>query len=116
SEPNGQLVAVLSHTFWSERYGERPDVLGSRIQIGTGIYTVIGVAPRGFVGLWPDQPPVAYIPITQYGAVQGRQFTWLKNKNWWQTYSWGWMSIIARRKPGVSIEAATADLSNAMRK
>src|SRR6185503_19160205 len=36
SEPNGQLVAVLSHTFWSERYGERPDVLGSRIQIGTG--------------------------------------------------------------------------------
>ena len=24
-------------------------------------------------------------------------------RSWWTTYSWGWMSMIARRKPGVSI-------------
>jgi len=116
SLPNGEPVVVLSYPFWSTRFGQRPDAIGSRVQISSVIYTVIGVAPRGFVGLWPDQPPVAYIPITQYGAEQARNFTWLKGKSWWQTYSWGWMSMIARRKPGVSVETATADLSNAMRK
>jgi predicted permease len=107
---------VLSYPFWSTRFGARADAIGSRVQIASTIYTVIGVAPRGFVGLWADQPPVAYIPITEYGAEQARNATWLKGKNWWQTYSWGWMSTMVRRKPGVSVEAANADLSSAMRK
>src|SRR6185503_5316145 len=105
------------HTFWSERYGERPDVLGSRIQIGTGIYTVIGVAPAGCVVFWPYQPPVAYVPITSFAGLQIAQNNFLrKGTVWWKTYSWGWMSVIARRKPGVSIASANTDLSNAMRK
>ena len=112
--PEGAAVVVLSHAFWSTRFGERRDAIGSKIQIGPVVYTVIGVAPAGFAGLWPDQPPVAYIPITTYGAVQARDFTWLKSgTTWYSTYSWGWMSMIVRRKPGVSVERANADLANA---
>jgi putative ABC transport system permease protein len=70
SVPIGQPVAVVSHAFWSTKFGERKDVLGSKVQIGPTIYTIIGVAPAGFAGLWPDQPPVAYIPIVNYGATQ----------------------------------------------
>src|SRR5262249_4517216 len=33
--------------------------------------------------------------------------------NWWTTYSWGWMSVMVRRKPGVSIARANADLTQA---
>jgi putative ABC transport system permease protein len=112
--PEGAAVVVLSHAFWSTQFGERRDAIGSKIQIGPVVYTVIGVAPAGFAGLWPDQPPVAYIPITTYGAVQARDFTWLKSgTTWYGTYSWGWMSMIVRRKPGVSVERANADLANA---
>jgi predicted permease len=114
--PEGQPVAVISHAFWSTRFGKRADAIGSKIQIGPMVFTVVGVAPAGFNGLWADQPPIAYIPITNYGATQARGFGFLKNgMTWWKTYSWGWMSALARRKPGVSIERANADLSNAAR-
>ena len=115
--PAGQPVAVISRGLWSTKFGERKDVLGNKLQIGSTIYTVIGVAPAGFVGLWPDQPPVAYIPIVNFGAAQAASFSWLKSgESWWATYHWGWMSAIARRRAGVSIEAANAELSNAARR
>ncbi len=111
--PNGTAVAVLGYGYWQARYGGRRDVLGEKIQIGPVLYTVIGVAPRGFVGLWPSQPPVAFIPITAYaGASRVR----IDKENWWQTYHWTFAEMIAQRKPGVSIEAANADLSNAYRR
>ena len=114
--PGGKPVAVISHQFWETRYGSRADALGSTIQIGAAVYTVIGVTPEGFTGLWPDQPPVVYIPITKYAAVQSAGFLWLKaGQRWWTTYNWGWMSMIARRKPNVSVEQANADLTHAMR-
>ena len=117
SVPSGQPVAVVSHAFWSNKFGERKDVLGSKVQIGPTIYTIVGVAPAGFAGLWPDQPPVAYIPITNYGATQAAtMLSFIKGEVWWRSYHWGWMSTIARRRPGVSIEAANAELSNAARR
>ena len=109
--PSGQPVAVLSYAMWQTQYGERRDVLGSKIQIGPVTYTIIGVAARRFVGLWPDRPPAAFIPMSTYGVTG---FT--GKVPWWKTYSWGWMSMIAERKPGVSIEAANADLTNAHRR
>jgi putative ABC transport system permease protein len=103
-------VAVLSHAMWQANYGGRRDALGTTLQIGPTVYTIIGVAPQGFVGLWPDRPPVAFISLTSYAAAQ--TFT-SRDRTWWTTYSWGWMSTMARRKAGVTIEQANADVSNA---
>jgi putative ABC transport system permease protein len=108
-------VAVLSHSMWETQYGRHRDVLGSKIQIGSVLYTIIGVSPPGFVGLWADQPPAAFIPITSYGEAAGKTLSLLK-RQWWATYSWGWMSMMVRRKPGVSIATADADLTQAFRK
>jgi predicted permease len=112
--PNGTAVAVLGYGFWQTRYGGRTDVLGEKLQIGPLLYTIIGVAPRGFVGLWPSQPPVAFIPITAYAGSAGVRLG--KEENWWTTYHWTFSETIAERKPGVSIATANADLSNAYRR
>ncbi len=111
--PSGEPVTVLSYAMWQTQYGERRDVLGEKIQIGPVTYTIIGVAARRFVGLWEDKPPAAFIPITNYAANSGSTFG--PGVNWWRTYSWGWMSVIATRKPGVTIEQANADLTQAHR-
>jgi predicted permease len=108
--PSGEPVAVLSYAAWQTMFGGSEEVLDSTVQIGSTKYSIIGVAPPGFVGLWSDRPPVAFIPITSYAAQQN--FT-PRGRSWWQTYSWGWMDMIVRRKPGVSITAANTDLSNA---
>lgn len=113
SPPEGTPVAVLSYGMWMTRYGGRRDVLGTTLQIGPTVYTVIGVAPAGFVGLWPDQPPVAFIPITTYGATSAPD---LRDESWWTTYHWTWASMIVQRRPDVSLAAANADLTNAFQR
>jgi predicted permease len=112
--PEGSPVAVLSHSMWQAQYGGRKEVIGSKIQIGSIVYTVIGVSARGFAGLWADRPPAAFIPITSFAAASARSLT--LRSDWWKTYQWGWMSSIVRRKPGVSIERANADLTQAILK
>ena len=106
-------VAVLSYAMWQANYGGQRDVLGKPIQIGPTTYTIIGVSPPGFVGLWADKPPAAYISLTSYAPTMGIKAR--DSRNWWETYSWGWMSVMARVKPGVSDAAANADLTNAFR-
>jgi predicted permease len=111
--PSGAPVAVLSHAMWQTQYGGARDALGKSIQIGPTIYTIIGVAPKGFVGLNADRPPAAFIPLTAYAGSQGFK---PRTGNWWSTYSWGWMSPMVRRKPGVSIAQANADITQAFLK
>src|SRR5689334_639325 len=111
--PNGTPVAVLSYGLWQTRYGGRTDVLGTKLQIGPTLFTIIGVSPRGFAGLWPNTPPVAFIPITVSAGASGVR---LGKENWWQTYHWTFAQMIAQRKPGVAIAAADADLTNAFQR
>jgi putative ABC transport system permease protein len=111
--PNGTPVAVLGYGLWQTRFGGKRDVLGTKLQIGPTVFTIIGVAPRGFVGLWPSTPPAAFIPITVSAGASGVR---LGKEDWWKSYHWTFAQMIAERKPGVSVEAATADLTNAARR
>jgi predicted permease len=108
SIPRGANVAVLSYAFWQSEYGGR-NVLGEPLQVGPLPTTIIGVAPEGFVGVVEDEPPAVFVPITTlaYGVNQGNPETFPRK------YNWDWMSVIARRKPGVSVATANADLTHA---
>ena len=108
SIPKGTQVVVLGYSYWQEQFGGRRDALGATVRIGPLVYTVIGVSPAGFAGLWPDQPPVAYIPISSYASTQD---PWFFGKQWWRNYNIFWSQTIALRKPDVSLAAADADLS-----
>ncbi|HTR78627.1 MAG TPA: ADOP family duplicated permease [Gemmatimonadaceae bacterium] len=112
--PAGAPVVVLGNATWHVVYGGRPDVLGTTVHIGSVIYTVVGVAPEGFVGIWPDHPPAYFIPVTSYGSSAATGGFLRPGTNWWTTYSWGWLeAMLVRRKPGVSVGAANADLARA---
>ena len=110
--PKGAEVAVISHEFWQSHFGGRADAINSRVQLGSTYYTVIGVMPRGFESIGEDRPPVAYIPITTYAGSSSRS----NGTTYFKNYNWGWLDIVARRKPDVSIEAASADVTQAYRR
>jgi predicted permease len=74
------------------------------VEIGPGKYTVIGVAPKDFTGFEID-PVVAFLPLS---AQKGAE----SFKGWDKTYGM-WFDVFARRKPGVTVASATADLTNA---
>src|SRR5215218_9175743 len=105
--PDPAPVAVLSNALWAAQFGARRDVLGATLRIDAVEYTIIGVAPEGFVGLWPYRPPVAFVPLATYARSEGPP-------DWATTYghSFG-IEPIVRRKPNVTIAQASADLTNA---
>src|SRR6185503_16093393 len=113
--PVGAPVTVLSYAFWQSRYGGRSDALGQRVKIAKVDYTIIGVAPANFTGNSEERVPVAWIPITAYA---GTEFTWNPKDlhNWYEKYNISWMQMVVRRKPGVSVDVATADLTNAFKR
>jgi putative ABC transport system permease protein len=108
--PDPAPVAVLGASLWRTQFGSSRDVLGSILHIDAVAYTIIGVAPDGFVGLWPYRPPAAFVPVATFAASRGVQ-------DWAPTFgeSFG-LGMIVRRRPGMTTAAATADLTNALRR
>ena len=113
--PSGAAVVVLSYPFWQSRFGGRSDVLGERLKISKADFTIIGVMPPEFSGTATERSPVAWIPITTFAATE---FTWNPKdlSNWYEKYNISWLQMFARRKPAVSLEAASADLTTAYRR
>ena len=100
--PSGLPVVVLGHSYWQLHFGGS-NVLGKSLRIGDAVYTIIGVAPAGFVGIADANAPAVFIPITSFAGLRGQ--------NYIQNYGWSWIDLIVRRKADVSIAAADADLS-----
>ena len=110
STPRGASVVVLTYGFWQSQFGGRPDVIGQTLRVRNLLCVIIGVTPPGFIGVADEQPPELFIPITTYaGAEAGKDDV----STYYTRYNWGWMSVMARRKPGVSVAMATADLTQA---
>ena len=112
SAPAGAPVAVLGYGYWQTAFGGRREALGRTLQVGATLYTIIGVAQRGFSGLSPAEPPAVYVPLTAHGAELAAGIR-LRGETWWTSYHWTWASMIAERKPGVTVAAANADLTQA---
>jgi predicted permease len=112
SVPTGSPVVVLSYAYWQAQYGGSPNVIGQSVQIGPVPCTIVGVTPPGFTGIPDEGVPVAYIPATLYGFGVSLQRGRI---DYHTTYNWGWLSVIARRKAGVTIAETSADLTNAFR-
>jgi predicted permease len=104
--PAGARVVVLSYVFWQTQFGGRRDVLGTKIDLGPDKYTVIGVAPKGFDGIG-TKPVTAFIPISAASSTMRAG----SKETWYSTYFMTWFPMFAVRKPGVSAQAADADLS-----
>jgi predicted permease len=106
--PRGAAVAVLDYGFWQREFGGK-NLIGQQLQIGTIAYTVIGVAPKRFVGVMTERPPVAFVPITTVAANDDPR----RLGTYFTDYRWDFTSMLVRRRPGVSVKAATADLTQA---
>jgi hypothetical protein len=50
-EPGAPPVAVLGYDLWQRRYGGERSVVGRTIGVNGVALTVVGILPRGFVGL-----------------------------------------------------------------
>jgi macrolide transport system ATP-binding/permease protein len=66
----GARVAVLSHSFWVERFRSDPSVVGKTIYYDETPYTVVGVAETGFTGVQSATAIDVWVPITTALSAQ----------------------------------------------
>jgi predicted permease len=83
---------ILSNTLWKQRFGADPGIVGRSITLDNRPYAVVGVLPPGTP--WLDNAEV-YVPFVRRADA---------NRGSWE------YAGIGRIKPGVTYEAAFADL------
>jgi predicted permease len=67
--PGSAAVAVLSYNAWNGQFGSAPDIIGRTLRINDVMFTVIGVAPKGFIGISNIFGPDVWFPASMAGQV-----------------------------------------------
>jgi putative ABC transport system permease protein len=106
-EPGRNRVAVLGYDLWRRDFGSDPQVIGRAIKLNDEDYTVVGVMPPGFAfpsggEMAPGQQFASatevWVPLTV--PPEARADRLLHS-----------LRVVARLKPGVTVERAEAEAS-----
>ena len=100
-------VAVMSFHAWQEKYGSDPSVVGSTYQINGRAFTIVGVAPAGFVGAKMENwgMPDIWLPLSSEPLMLG---TTARIKN----TRVDWLDLIGRVRPETNPKALQAQLQS----
>jgi putative ABC transport system permease protein len=93
-EPGRDDKVILSHSLWQERLGGDKDILGKQVRLDGRPHTVVGIVAPG--------------PADR---VQHRLYTPLAFKPEQINHTFHWLSVMARLKPGVTLEQANAEMA-----
>ena len=92
----GEPVVVLSEGAWRRLFGGDSALLGRRLTFADTPFTVIGVMPASFV---IQNPPIdAWVSLGRVGELMGPRS------------NHPGISVVARLKPGVTLDEARADM------
>jgi putative ABC transport system permease protein len=94
--PGAPRVAILSHTWWRDHFGQDPAVIGRDFLLDNARVTVVGVMPEAFQLLGGD------VALWRPAALGPQQLSSGAN----------YLTIVARLKPTVSVGQAQSNLEN----
>ncbi len=112
-------VVVLSHPFWTRRFGADPSVVGRSIRLNGAVLTVVGVAEPGFTGLGMERVTDAWVPLTMQVEVQYYANANISDaddaKPWLGQEGISWLTIVGRA-PGAGSGALETRLGTVFRR
>jgi putative ABC transport system permease protein len=101
--PGAHPVAVISHSLWLRRFNADPEVIGKTITLNNVAFTIIGIAPPEYTGMWRGLAIDVWAPAMMAPQldpeVGAPMLTHRGNQ---------WVTLIGRLKPGVTLEQARA--------
>jgi putative ABC transport system permease protein len=97
-------VAVISYAFWQRRYGGAADVIGKPIVLDRVPFTIIGVTEPRFTGVDQGSRYDVAVPLATEPLIRGAKESAMHERSWW------WLRVIARLRPGDTIDRAAATL------
>src|SRR6185503_71300 len=100
--PGAPRAVILTDRLWKRRYHADPAIVGTTIMVNGNRQEVVGVMPPSFTlpaEFGSDQPVSMLLPLTlDAAAPRSRR-------------GGHYLAAVARLKPGVSLEAASADMA-----
>ncbi len=103
-------VVVLGYAFWKAHLGSDPNIVGKSVSLNGHPVTVVGVAPKGFYGLFSIVDTQAYLPIGMAVVTHDNSPDFVTDR-----HSAG-MVIVGRLNPGVTSGKTTPLLSVVVRR
>lgn len=96
--PGAHPVAVLSHAFWTRRFGGDRTLVGRSLLIDKRPFEILGVARRGFTGVEPGLLADLWLP------------TMMQDPKAFTDATWSWFRIVGRLRASVATEQARSVL------
>jgi putative ABC transport system permease protein len=100
--PDGH-VAVISYRFWQKRFGGARDALGRSFTVNRVPFTIVGVAPPGFLGPEVGQAMDVFVPLSSEAAIRGTESALDGRSSWW-------LQVMARLEPNQTADEVIAAL------
>jgi putative ABC transport system permease protein len=94
--PGRDDLVILSHALWQNRFSSDPEIIGRSIKLEGIDREVVGVMPPGFG--FPNRGVELWIPLHMDPRA---------SEAYWGT---GYMQLIARLRPGASIQQAKSEI------
>jgi hypothetical protein len=102
--PGGHPLAVLSYECWRSRFGGDPSILNKTVLVNGQPMTVVGVAQAGFRGFDAGATADLFVPM----AMKKQMTPGWDDLNNRRSF---WLQMVARRKPGMTVEQAQASIN-----
>ncbi len=99
-------IAVISDALWQRKFARNPAAIGSRIVLNGYPFVVAGVAAPGFRGTAINDPYDIWVPLKTQPKMMPRLESSIV-----QDRAAGWIEVFGRRKPGVELRQAQAEMT-----
>jgi predicted permease len=100
--PGGSPVAVISNGYWKRRFGSNPSAIGATFQLNRTVFTIIGVTPPEFFGVFVGHAPDITLPLGMDAVARG--------ESWLGKPDFNWLSVMGRLRNGQSLAQAKAEV------
>jgi len=110
--PGAHPVAIIGYGLWQRRFAADRNIVGKQLLLNGQSFTVVGVAPANFNGTEAGQTKDIYLPMMMQAVVRppSSGYSGEMNPDPLSKRSHGWLNVIGRLKPGVTIEQAQAGI------
>jgi predicted permease len=107
--PGADPVLVLGYSFWQKRFAGDRGVIGKQVALNGHSVTIVGVAPKGFHGLYNIVDMDGYVPFSAEIGSKGVAENSVQES--WTHREERSLTLLGRLKPGVSVQQAQPSLS-----
>jgi len=110
-------VVVLSEHLWRTRFDSSLSIVGQKISLNGLGFTVVGVAPKNFIGTEVGLNRELWVPLSMQPVLNPPEASGSADpvSNRFHERDSRWLAVFARLKPGVSREQAGVELTTVAR-